>query len=93
MKNFDFLIIGGGATAFASAIRANALGKKTVLINDGLPLGGTCVNVGCVPSKALLHTAQVMHQAEQTNIPGLSFTRKSFSFPKEIGRASCRERV
>ncbi|GBE34375.1 mercuric reductase [bacterium BMS3Bbin06] len=53
----ELVIIGGGAAAFAAANRANQLRKKTLLINDKniLPLGGTCVNVGCVPSKIMLH--------------------------------------
>ncbi len=54
MSEFDFIIIGGGAAAFAAATRAAELGARTAMINDGLPLGGTCVNVGCVPSKHLL---------------------------------------
>jgi len=43
MNNFDLIIIGGGAGAFAAAIRASELKAKTVMINAGLPLGGTCV--------------------------------------------------
>ena len=58
MKTFDLIIIGGGAGAFAAAIRANELGAKTALVNSGLPLGGTCVNVGCVPSKTLLYAGE-----------------------------------
>lgn len=46
--DFDLIIIGGGAAAFAAAIRAHKLKAKTAMINAGLPLGGTCVNVGCV---------------------------------------------
>lgn len=49
MQQFDLIIVGGGAGAFAAAIRANELQAKTALVNAGLPLGGTCVNVGCVP--------------------------------------------
>jgi mercuric reductase len=45
MKTFDLIIIGGGAGAFATAIHANELKAKTALVNAGLPLGGTCVNV------------------------------------------------
>lgn len=51
---YDLAIIGGGGAAFAAAAKANDLGAKAVLLNKGLPLGGTCVNVGCVPSKFLL---------------------------------------
>lgn len=50
----DLAIIGGGGAGFAAAAKANELGVKAVLINEGLPVGGTCVNVGCVPSKFLL---------------------------------------
>ncbi len=51
---YDLVILGGGAAAFAAATKATDLGLRSVMINDGLPLGGTCVNVGCVPSKHLL---------------------------------------
>lgn len=61
MRNFDLIIIGGGAGAFASAIKANELGAKTALINAGLPVGGTCVNVGCVPSKTLLKIGEIAY--------------------------------
>jgi mercuric reductase len=54
MRDYDLVIIGGGAAAFAAATKATDLGLRSVMINDGLPLGGTCVNVGCVPSKHLL---------------------------------------
>lgn len=54
MKKYGLVVIGGGAAAFAAAIKANERGVKTAMINDGLPIGGTCVNVGCVPSKHLL---------------------------------------
>lgn len=52
--SYDLLIVGGGAAAFAAAIRAADLGARVLMANAGLPLGGTCVNVGCVPSKFLL---------------------------------------
>ncbi|MEE9202102.1 MAG: mercury(II) reductase [Dehalococcoidia bacterium] len=54
MDRYDLIIIGGGAGGFAAATRASELGAKVVIINSGLPIGGTCVNVGCVPSKVLL---------------------------------------
>lgn len=54
MDSFDLVIIGGGAAAFAAATKASDLGAKAAMINGGLPIGGTCVNVGCVPSKHLL---------------------------------------
>ncbi len=54
MDTFDLIIVGGGAGAFSAATRASELGASVVMINAGLPIGGTCVNVGCVPSKFLL---------------------------------------
>lgn len=84
MTNKDFVILGGGATAFAAAIRADDIGAETVLINEGLPLGGTCVNVGCVPSKALLHAGEVMRRAVNHGIPGLRIGVEGFSFHEVV---------
>ena len=80
MMKYDLIIIGGGAGAFAAAIKANELGAKTALINDGLPLGGTCVNVGCVPSKTLLHAAELVHTAKHHNVPGIEFAINQADF-------------
>jgi len=60
--DYDLLIVGGGSAAFAAALQASELGHRALIINDGsaadgLPIGGTCVNVGCVPSKALIRAA------------------------------------
>ncbi|GMR19311.1 MAG: mercury(II) reductase [Patescibacteria group bacterium] len=90
MKTFDLIIIGGGAGAFAAAIRANEIssasgGKiKTAMINAGLPLGGTCVNVGCLPSKILLHAGEVLHTAKHHRIPGIELEVKNFDFNKVV---------
>ncbi|MES4792208.1 MAG: hypothetical protein C4321_03805, partial [Chloroflexota bacterium] len=56
----DLIIIGGGAAAFAAATKANDLGAPALMVNAGLPLGGTCDNVGCVPSKHLLGIAEAL---------------------------------
>ncbi|MBI4080709.1 MAG: mercury(II) reductase [Candidatus Levybacteria bacterium] len=81
MENqYDLIIIGGGAGAFAAAIKANELGAKTLMVNQGLPLGGTCVNVGCVPSKTLLWAGEVMHLAKNHKIPGIDIEVKNFDF-------------
>lgn len=84
MKNFNLIIIGGGAGAFAAAIRANELGATTALVNAGLPLGGTCVNVGCVPSKTLLWAGEILHQTKHHNIPGIDLEVKNFDFQKVV---------
>lgn len=58
------LIVGGGGAAFSAALKASSLGARATIINDGLPMGGTCVNVGCVPSKTLLRAAEALHRAQ-----------------------------
>ncbi|MFU8813658.1 MAG: mercury(II) reductase, partial [Balneolaceae bacterium] len=70
-NRFDLLIIGGGSAAFAAAIRTSELGGKAVIINKGLPTGGTCVNVGCVPSKTLIRTAEMIHHANHPRFEGI----------------------
>ena len=84
MNEYDLIIIGGGAGAFASAIKANDLGAKTLMVNKGLPLGGTCVNVGCVPSKTLLWAGEVMHQAMNHGIPGIDIEVRNFDFASVV---------
>lgn len=84
MKNFDLIIIGGGAGAFAAAIRANELKAKTAIINAGLPIGGTCVNVGCVPSKTLLYAGEILHHAKHHSVPGVELEVKNFDFQKVV---------
>ena len=84
MEEYDLIIIGGGAGAFASAIKANELGAKTLMANQGLPLGGTCINVGCVPSKTLLWAGEVMHLAKNHNIPGIDIEVKNFDFAQVV---------
>jgi mercuric reductase len=71
VSHYDLIVIGGGAGGFGAAIKANDLGAKTALVHAGLPLGGTCVNVGCVPSKTLLHAVEVLHTATHHGIPGI----------------------
>jgi len=57
-RPYDLVILGGGAAAFAAITEASDRGLSTAMVNTGLPLGGTCVNVGCVPSKHLLAVAE-----------------------------------
>ena len=82
MNAFDLIIIGGGAGAFAAGIKANELKKKTLIVNGGLPAGGTCVNVGCVPSKILVHAGEVLHNARNHGVPGIDIEVKNFDFKK-----------
>lgn len=61
------IIVGGGGAAFAAALKASSLGAKATIINDGLPMGGTCVNTGCVPSKTLLRAAETLHRGQRAS--------------------------
>jgi dihydrolipoamide dehydrogenase len=63
MDNFDFAVIGAGPGGYVAAIRAAQLGMKVVLIEERDRLGGTCLNVGCVPSKALLESSELFQVA------------------------------
>ncbi|MCH8907160.1 MAG: FAD-dependent oxidoreductase [Candidatus Heimdallarchaeota archaeon] len=67
IDEYDLIIIGGGAGGFSAATKASELGLKAVLINGGLPLGGTCVNVGCVPSKVLIEISNEYYYGNHSN--------------------------
>ena len=60
------MVLGAGPGGYTAAFRAADLGKKVVLIERHPTLGGVCLNVGCIPSKALLHIAKVITDAEET---------------------------
>ena len=60
---YDLIIIGAGPGGYVGAIRAAQLGLKTAIVEKGNTLGGTCANVGCIPSKALLHATELFHEA------------------------------
>lgn len=69
----DLLVLGAGPGGYSAAFRAADLGLKTVLIERYSTLGGVCLNVGCIPSKALLHVAQVMDEAAHASTLGVEF--------------------
>ena len=62
-NEFDFLVIGAGPGGYVAAIRAAQLGMNTALVEKWETLGGTCLNVGCIPSKALLHSSHLYEGA------------------------------
>lgn len=70
-NHFDLIIIGGGSAAFSAAIKAESLGLTTLMVNGGLDFGGTCVNVGCVPSKTLIRAAETAYHATHSNFAGI----------------------
>lgn len=70
-RQYDLIIIGGGSAAFSAAIKAESLGLKTLMVNAGLDFGGTCVNVGCVPSKYLVRAGEAVYHATHSNFDGV----------------------
>jgi dihydrolipoamide dehydrogenase len=63
MADYDVIIIGAGPGGYVCAIRCAQLGLKTACVEGRETLGGTCLNVGCIPSKAMLHASELFHQA------------------------------
>src|SRR3954469_10347263 len=65
MAEYDVVIIGGGPGGYNAAIRAGQLGLKVACVEGRATLGGTCLNVGCIPSKALLHASELYELARK----------------------------
>nr|WP_321507259.1 dihydrolipoyl dehydrogenase [uncultured Celeribacter sp.] len=76
MASYDVIIIGAGPGGYVSAIRCAQLGLKTAVVEGRETLGGTCLNVGCIPSKALLHASHLLHEAEH-NFASMGLKGKS----------------
>jgi len=76
------MVLGSGPGGYTAAFRAADLGLKVVLVERYPTLGGVCLNVGCIPSKALLHTAKVITEAEETEHHGLSFGQPNIDLDK-----------
>ncbi|MBI2917340.1 MAG: mercury(II) reductase [Chloroflexi bacterium] len=85
MRKYDLIIVGGGAAAFAAATKAADLGKTALMINAGLPLGGTCVNVGCMPSKHLLALGDDLYYPQHPRFQALGpVSPDAFEFGRAI---------
>lgn len=82
---FELIIIGGGAAGFAAATKANELKIKTAIINTGLPMGGTCLNVGCIPTKHLLAVGKELYSPEHPKFKSISPIKVNFNFKKASG--------
>ena len=78
----EVLVIGAGPGGYTAAFRAADLGKETVLIEKYADLGGVCLNVGCIPSKALLHTADVINEAAELTEMGVDFGKPKIDLDK-----------
>ena len=79
------LVLGAGPGGYTAAFRAADLGKKVVLIERYPTLGGVCLNVGCIPSKALLHAAKVITEAEEMEHNGITFGKAKVDIDKLRG--------
>ena len=78
----DTLVLGAGPGGYTAAFRAADLGQKVVLVERYASLGGVCLNVGCIPSKALLHAAKVITEAEEMSHFGVNLSQPQIDLPK-----------
>ncbi|PIE68831.1 MAG: dihydrolipoyl dehydrogenase [Deltaproteobacteria bacterium] len=78
-QHFDVAVIGGGPGGYTAAFRAADLGRKVCLIEEHSRLGGVCLNVGCIPSKTLLHAASVLGEAQEAAAFGIDFAKPSIN--------------
>ena len=85
-KNFDVIIIGGGPGGYVTAIRGAQLGLKVCIIEEKY-LGGICLNWGCIPTKALLRSAEVYHNMKNADEFGLTTEKVGFDLKKIIERS------
>jgi dihydrolipoamide dehydrogenase len=81
----EMLVLGAGPGGYSAAFRAADLGMKTVLVERYAALGGVCLNVGCIPSKALLHVAAVTEEAQKLSEHGVTFGAPRFDLDKLRG--------
>ncbi|MEZ7816361.1 MAG: dihydrolipoyl dehydrogenase [Burkholderiaceae bacterium] len=81
----DLLVLGGGTGGYSAAFRAADLGLKVILVERYATLGGVCLNVGCIPSKALLHVASVMDEVKHFAALGVTFTAPTVDIDKLRG--------
>ena len=81
------LVLGAGPGGYSAAFRAADLGMDTVLVERYSTLGGVCLNVGCIPSKALLHTAEVINEVAELEVMGVRYTQPKIDLDKmRIGK-------
>ncbi|TMG95948.1 MAG: dihydrolipoyl dehydrogenase, partial [Betaproteobacteria bacterium] len=81
----EMLVLGAGPGGYSAAFRSADLGMKTVLVERYATLGGVCLNVGCIPSKALLHTAAVVDEATSMGAHGITFSKPQIDIDKLRG--------
>jgi dihydrolipoamide dehydrogenase len=87
METFDVVVIGSGPGGYVSALRCAQLGMKTALIEKYSTLGGTCLNVGCIPSKALLQSSEIFHHAShKASDHGIKYSKLDFDLAQMMKR-------
>lgn len=84
-ERYDLVVLGAGPGGYTSAFRAADLGLKVLLIERYSELGGVCLNVGCIPSKALLHTAAIIQETQEMAAHGVSFGKPTIDVDKLRG--------
>src|SRR3954464_4507712 len=84
--DFEVAIIGGGSGGYAAARTTAAAGLRTVVIEGGRELGGLCILRGCMPTKALLYAAEVMHLASHPQAWGVHTHNVTFDFAQVMAR-------
>ena len=83
---YDLIVIGSGPGGYSAAVRAGEYGLKTAIIEKDPKLGGTCLHVGCIPTKALLHTADVWEYFKHSVEQGIQCENPSLDYPKVLDR-------
>ncbi len=83
---YDLIVIGSGPGGYSAAVRAGQYGLKTAIVEKDPKLGGTCLHVGCIPTKALLHTADVWEYFKHADEQGFSVENPKINYPKAIDR-------
>src|SRR5437660_2666455 len=83
---FDLVVIGSGPGGYSAAVRAGQYGLRTAIIEKDPKLGGTCLLVGCIPTKALLHTAEVWEHFVHPEAEGIECQNPRLNYPKVIDR-------
>src|SRR6266849_7177217 len=83
---YDVIVLGSGPGGYSAAVRAGQYGLKTAIIEKDPKLGGTCLHVGCIPTKALLHTADVWDRFVHSEEEGILCEKPRINYPKVIDR-------
>jgi len=83
---YDLIVIGSGPGGYSAAVRAGQYGLKTAIIEKDLKLGGTCLHVGCIPTKSLLHTADVWEHFKHSDEEGIQCENPKIDYPKVLDR-------